>query len=197
MRINIKNNNAFKNAILLVLLINLTFFFIEFFIAFNIKSVSLFADSIDFLEDIIVNLILLLLIIFDFKKNYRINMIFVFLMLLPGFTALWATWYQIINQNPPNAVQLSTVGLGALLANLSCALILVRFKNYKGSITLAAFLSARNDAIANITIILTGLALIFYRSIWPDIFVGFCIALINCNSALKVYKLSIYEKNKN
>jgi len=49
-------------------------------------------------------------------------------------------------------------GLGALAINLYCAFRLARFRTHGGSLTRAAFLSARNDALANIAIIAAGLA---------------------------------------
>ena len=46
-----------------------------------------------------------------------------------------------------------------------------------GSLTRAAFLSARNDALANVAIVATGLITAFlWRSAWPDVVVGLAIA---------------------
>jgi Co/Zn/Cd efflux system component len=49
----------------------------------------------------------------------------------------------------------------------TCALLLVHFKHHGGSLGLAAFLSARNDVLANAAIILAGLATSATQSIWP------------------------------
>ena len=117
-------------------------------------------------------------------------------MLLPGITALWAIWQQIIHQEPPAPVELSTVAFGALIINCLCTLILMKFRNYSGSLTKAAFLSARNDAFANIAIILTGIITILYPSIWPDIIVGLFIAYIRADifkQALVIFKNATKE----
>ena len=45
----------FLKFVFIVGLLNIAYFFIEFIVALNIKSVSLFTDSIDFLEDASVN----------------------------------------------------------------------------------------------------------------------------------------------
>jgi hypothetical protein len=45
---------------------------------------------------------------------------------------------------------LSLTGTGALAINLGCALMLARVRHHSGSLSKAAFLSARNDAIANV-----------------------------------------------
>ena len=47
-----------RGAVRIVALLNLGYFGIEFAVALGIGSVSLFADSIDFLEDASVNLLI-------------------------------------------------------------------------------------------------------------------------------------------
>ncbi len=51
---------ALRRGVRLVALLNLSYFGIEFAVALVIGSVSLFADSIDFLEDTSINLLILL-----------------------------------------------------------------------------------------------------------------------------------------
>jgi hypothetical protein len=48
-----------------------------------------------------------------------------------------------------------------------------------GSLTKAAFLSARNDVLANVAIVAAGLVTAYTFSIWPDLIVGLGIAVIN------------------
>ena len=71
-------------------------------------------------------------------------------MLLPCLTALWAIWQQVLYQEPPKPIELSLVAFGALIVNCLCTFILIRFKNFSGSLTRGAFLSARNDALAKV-----------------------------------------------
>jgi Co/Zn/Cd efflux system component len=74
---------------------------------------------------------------------------------------------------------LSLAGLGALAVNLSCAMMLARYRHHSGGLTRAAFLSARNDAFANIATIAAGLVTAFlWRFGWPDLIVGLGIAAI-------------------
>ncbi len=179
--------NSFKKAVFLVAVLNLIFFFIEFIVALNIRSVSLLADSIDFIEDTSINFLIFFAISLSLVKRAKISILLSIIMLLPGFVAIWAIWKQIILQQPPAPIELSIVGFGALVVNCLCTYILMKFRNYSGSLTKAAFLSARNDAIANITIIIAGIITIFYPSIWPDILVGLFIAYIRTESAIEIY----------
>ena len=52
---------SFKQAVFFVASLNLIFFFVEFIVAINIRSVSLIADSIDFIEDASINFLIFLL----------------------------------------------------------------------------------------------------------------------------------------
>jgi len=185
--------NSFKKAVFFVAILNLLYFFVEFIVALNIRSVSLLADSIDFIEDASINFLIFFAVSLTTIKKARISILLSIIMLLPGITALWAIWQQIIHQEPPAPVELSTVAFGALIINCLCTLILMKFRNYSGSLTKAAFLSARNDALANIAIIFTGIITILYPSIWPDILVGLFIAYIRAESALVIYKNSTKE----
>ena len=82
---------------------------------------------------------------------------------------------------------LTLTGGGALLVNLACAFILARFRHHAGSLTRAAFLSARNDALANVAIIGAGLVTAATLSLWPDLIVGLGIAALNADAAREVY----------
>ena len=185
--------DSFKKAVFFVAILNLLYFFVEFIVALNIRSVSLLADSIDFIEDASINFLIFFAVSLTTIKKARISILLSIIMLLPGITALWAIWQQIIHQEPPAPVELSTVAFGALIINCLCTLILMKFQNYSGSLTKAAFLSARNDALANIAIIFTGIITILYPSIWPDILVGLFIAYIRAESALVIYKNATKE----
>lgn len=84
-------------------------------------------------------------------------------------------------------------GLDALTINLSCAFLLTRYRHHGGSLTKAAFLSARNDALANIAIIGAGIATVFTRSLWPDLIVGLGIAVMNLDAARAVWNAARRE----
>jgi len=185
--------NSFKKAVLLVAALNLLYFFIEFIAALNIRSVSLLADSIDFIEDASINFLIFFAISLTLAKRAKVSIILSIIMLLPGLTALWAVWQQVIYQEPPRPIELSLVAFGALIVNFLCTFILIRFKNFSGSLTRGAFLSARNDVLANIAIILTGIITFFYPSIWPDIVVGIFIAYIRTESALEIFNKAMKE----
>src|SRR5262249_61768233 len=113
----------------------------------------------------------------------------------PAAATLWPAGVKLTALVPPSPLPLSLTGAGALAVNLTCALILAHYRRHSGSLTKAAFLSARNDAVANVAIIAAGLVTAFlWRSAWPDLVVGLCIALINADAAREVWKAARAEQ---
>jgi len=115
------------------------------------------------------------------------------ILLIPGLATLRASWQKFSLPKPPEPIPLSLTGTGALVVNLVCALMLVRYRRHSGSLTRAAFLSARDDAFANIVIIGAGLITVPLRSAWPDPIVGLGIAAINADAAKQVYSAAREE----
>jgi Co/Zn/Cd efflux system component len=189
----ITSSSALHRAVAAVAILNLGYFFVEFSAAISIGSVSLFADSIDFLEDTSVNLLILLALGWSLRARSRVGMALAVILLVPGIATLWTVWQKIAAPLPPEPMTLSVVGAGALAVNLTCALILVRFRKHSGSLTKAAFLSARNDAYANVAIIAAGLVTAFTYSVWPDVIVGLGIAAMNATAAKEVWEAARSE----
>ncbi len=183
-----------RRAVLIVALLNLAYFGVEFAVALSIGSVSLFADSVDFLEDTSVNLLIFFALAWTATMRARVGMLLAGVLLLPALALLWALWGKFTNPVPPEPMALSLTGLGALAVNLSCAFLLARFRHHSGSLTRAAFLSARNDAVANIAIIGAGLVTAYlWNSVWPDVVVGLAIAAMNIDAAREVWEAAHEE----
>ena len=180
---------ALRRTVLLVALLNCAYFGVEFAVAFAIGSVSLFADSVDFLEDTSINLLIAIGLGWSPRQRARLGMLLATILLAPALAGLWTAWQKLTTLAPPAAVPLTLTGAGALVINLSCAFMLARFREHGGSLTKAAFLSARNDTIANIAIIAAGAVTAgLWRSAWPDLIVGVGIAIMNADAAREVWR---------
>jgi Co/Zn/Cd efflux system component len=171
----------------IVALLNLAYFGVEFAVALAIGSVSLLADSIDFLEDASVSFMILVALGWSKARRARVGMALAVILLIPGLTTLWTAWQKFSMPVPPPPAPLALAGAGALAVNLACALMLARYRTHGGSLSRAAFLSARNDVLANAAIIAAGLVTWLVPSAWPDLIVGLGIAVINARAAQEVY----------
>lgn len=187
--------DGLRRVVATVALLNLGYFGVEFSVATAIGSVALFADSIDFLEDASVNLLILAAIGWSAAARARTGYLMAALLLAPGIATLWTTVDKVLDPAVPDPVPLGLAGLGALAVNVTCALLLARFRGRGGSLTRAAYLSARNDAAANLAIVGAGLATAFvWVSPWPDVLVGLAIAAINADAAREVFEAARAER---
>jgi Co/Zn/Cd efflux system component len=177
---------SLRRTVVVVALLNLAYFGVEFAVAVAIGSVSLFADSVDFLEDASINLLIAIGLGWSVQNRARLGMVLAGVILIPVVATLWTAWQKFLSPVPPQPVPLSLTGAGALAVNVTCAFLLARFRHHGGSLTKAAFLSARNDALANIAIIAAGLVTAATLSIWPDLIVGLGIAALNADAAREV-----------
>jgi Co/Zn/Cd efflux system component len=187
-------DNGLRRAVRAVALLNLAYFGIEFAVALAIGSVSLFADSVDFLEDASVNLLILLALGWSLRARARVGMGLALILLVPALAMLGALWGKLQSPLPPAPMPLTLTGLGAMAVNLGCALLLVRHRHHSGSLTRAAYLSARNDVWANIAIMLAGAATAMFPSAWPDVLVGIGIMLMNADAAREVWLAARAER---
>ena len=188
-----EDDEALRRTVRFVALVNLAYFAVEFSVALTIGSVSLFADSVDFLEDASVNFLILVALGWSAVRRARMGMALAVLILVPAIATLWTAWEKFGAPVAPDATLLSLAGAGALAVNLMCAFRLVRFRSRSGSLTRAAFLSARNDALANMAIIAAAFVTLIWRSGWPDLIVGLAIAAMNANAAWEVFEAAKKE----
>lgn len=169
--------------------LNLAYFAIEFTVAATIHSVALFADSVDFLEDMALNGLVLAALRFPPPVRARLGMVLAGVLLLPAGAMLVTLVQKLMASTPvvPAPIPLSVTGLGSLAVNATCAFILARVRTRAGSLTRVAFLSARNDVIASLAIMAAGGVTALWPTIWPDVVVGLGIGALNADSAHEVW----------
>lgn len=183
-----------RRAVAVVALLNLAWFGVEFAVALSIGSVSLFADSIDFLEDTAINLLVLVALGWSAHRRSLVGMALALILLVPAVATAWTAWEKLGTPVAPDPTLLLAAGTGALAVNLYCAFLLARFRNRGGSLTRAVFLSARNDAVANVAIMIAGILTLATFSPWPDLVVGVGILLLNLDAARQVYGAARAER---
>jgi len=189
----IAGSRALRRAVIAVALANLAYFLVEFIVSRAIGSVSLFADSVDFFEDASVNVLVAVALGWPARWRARAGMLMAAILLVPAAAFLWTAWQKLQSFAPPEPRALSLTGLGALGVNVGCAFVLARFRHHGGSLTKAAFLSARNDAFANIAIIAAGAVTLVWKSAWPDLVVGLGIAWMNLDAAREIWEAAHAE----
>lgn len=94
----------------------------------------------------------------------------------------------------PEVAPVVLASLGAIVINGISAWLLVRVRHYGGSLSRAAFLSARNDVLVNVAIIVMAVITLWSASGWPDLILGCFIILLALHAAHEVRKVSEEER---
>ncbi len=177
-----------------VALINLGYGLVEFTVSQLIGSVSLVADSVDFLEDASINLLIFFAFTWSARRRALMGHVLAVIILVPSVVTLVTAVIKILDPSRPDTIPLTLAAFGGLIANLTAAAILARHRHYGGSLARAAWLSARNDAVANIAIIAAAMVALAWVSGWPDIIVGLGISFLNASAAVKVWRAATKDR---
>lgn len=179
---------------LVVALLNLGYFFVEAGVAWSIGSVSLFADSVDFLEDTAVNLLIFVAIGWPLAHRAKAGKAMAVIIMVPAAAALWQAVTKFSNPEAPDALSLMLTAGGAVVVNTVCAALLLRYRDHGGSMSKAAWLAARNDVVVNLGIIAMGvLTLTLVPNGWPDLLLGLGIVVLNFHAAKEVWEVAEEE----
>ncbi len=177
-----------RTAIAIVAAINFVGFLGESVVALVIGSASLFADAADFLEDTLINLLVLTAVGWSLAGRRKASYALAGLILIPAVAAFVMVAVKLVTGEPPEPFTLSATAVGALVINLVSAVLLFRVRSGGGALMTGAWLAARNDALANVLIIAAGVVTVFWASVWPDVAVGLVIGVVNLHAAKEVFE---------
>jgi Co/Zn/Cd efflux system component len=185
---------ALRRAVGSVGLLNFSYFFVEVSVALAIGSVSLLADSVDFLEDTAIAILVFVALGWSLHWRSRAGKAMALIILVPAAAAAWQAISKFAHPTPPDPLSLALTAGGAAVVNGISALVLVRVRHHGGSLSRAAFLSARNDVLVNVAIIAVGGVTAWTGSGWPDIILGLAIVAINSFAAKEVWEAAEEER---
>ncbi|HRP07525.1 MAG TPA: cation transporter, partial [Gemmatimonadales bacterium] len=92
----------------------------------------------------------------------------------------------VIGSEPVGAVMIG-IGALALLANVTCLILMARFRH--GRIHMrAAWIFSSNDVLANVGVIVSGALVTILDSRLPDLFIGGAIAVLVVRGGLRILR---------
>lgn len=175
----------FRRALLAVIAINAAMFVVETASGFYAKSMALRADALDFLGDTLTYTLTLLVIGQSLARRATAALVKGLSLALMGLWVLGATLYQVLVLNQPNAFVMGSVGLLALAANLGSVLLLLRWRDGDANVR-SVWLCSRNDAIANVAVVVAAGGVLSSGSAIPDLVVAAVIATLFLYSSAKI-----------
>lgn len=183
-----------RRIVLVVAGLNFAYFFVEFLVATAAGSVALLADSVDFLEDAAVNLLIFIALGWPMVRRSVMGKVMAVVILGPAVLAGWEAIRRLAAPEAPQVVPLILASLGAIAVNGTSATLLSSVRHHGGSLSRAAFLSARNDVLVNVAIIAMAMLTIWTASGWPDLILGTFIIALAAHAAVEVWRVSEEER---
>ena len=188
----IHQSPKYKKALWIVLILNLSMFFVEIVMGVKSGSTSLLSDSLDFLGDSANYLISLIVLPMALSYRAKASIVKGLTMGVFGLFILITTVYRVFYGEIPSYSEMSIVGFLALLVNVSAVLILLKFRDGDSNVR-SVWLCSRNDAIGNVAVILAGIAVYFFQSKYPDLIVAFILAFLALQASQEIIKRAWVE----
>ncbi|MCT8633019.1 cation diffusion facilitator family transporter [Glaesserella parasuis] len=188
----IHQSPKYKKALWIVLVLNLSMFFVEIVMGIKSGSTSLLSDSLDFLGDSANYLISLIVLPMALSYRAKASMVKGLTMGVFGLFILITTIYRAFYGEIPSYSEMSIVGFLALLVNVSALLILLKFRDGDSNVR-SVWLCSRNDAIGNVAVILAGIAVYLFQSKYPDLIVAFILAFLALQASQEIIKRAWVE----
>ena len=182
----------YKRALIAVIFINATMFFVEFIAGSFAGSQALKADALDFLGDSITYGLSLWAISKTLETRAKVSLAKGFSLLGMGLWVLGATTYQVFQEGVPQAQVMGVVGLMALAANLISVVILIRFREGDSNVQ-SVWICSRNDALGNVAVLIASVAVVYTGSAWPDLVVAAIMASLFLSGAYTIIRAAQNE----
>ncbi|MEH6355848.1 MAG: cation transporter [Marinobacter sp.] len=178
---------GFRRALWIALWVNLAMFFVEGAASLQSGSVSLMADAIDFFGDSANYILSLSVLSLGMLWRGRAAMVKGITMTVFGLV-VWARALWVMEQGvTPEPFTMGTIGLLALIANVSVALVLFRFRDGDSDMR-SVWLCSRNDAIGNLAVMAAALGVFGTGSAWPDLSVAAIMGTLAISAGISVVR---------
>lgn len=188
------DDGRYRRILWVALLINLAMFLIEIGAGLKAGSVSLLADSLDFLGDSANYAVSLWVLGMALTWRARAAQFKAFSMLVFGLGVLVAALWQAWQGDVPSAPTMGVVGTLALLANVGVAVMLYAYREGDSNMR-SVWLCSRNDALGNLAVLGAALGVFGTDSAWPDLLVAVIMAGLAVHSAGVVLRHAEGELN--
>jgi Co/Zn/Cd efflux system component len=162
---------GFRKALWIALWVNLAMFLVEGFASLQSGSVSLMADAIDFFGDSANYLLSLSVLSMGMLWRGRAAMVKGITMTVFGIAVLGRAIWVMQSGIAPEPMTMGAVGFLALVANMSVAVMLFKFREGDSDMR-SVWLCSRNDAIGNVAVMVAALGVFGTGTAWPDLAVA-------------------------
>lgn len=164
-------NQQYRRILYLALMINATMFLVEIIASQTANSLSLLADSLDFLGDAANYGLSLWVLEKQLHRRAKASLLKAATMATFGIWILGSTLWNIFFGELPHAATMGAVGILALICNVSVAALLYAYREGDSN-RRSVWICSRNDALGNIAVVIAAVGVFGTGSAWPDLIVA-------------------------
>jgi Co/Zn/Cd efflux system component len=180
-------NPRYRKVLWAALVINAAMFVVEIAAGVQAGSVSLLADSLDFLGDAANYGISLWVLGMGLAIRAKASLLKAMSMAAFGVWVLGSAIWHTATGVLPNAGTMGIVSVLALAANLSVAGLLYTYREGDSNMR-SVWLCTRNDALGNIAVMIAAFGVFGTGKAWPDLAVALIMASLALSSAWQVIR---------
>jgi Co/Zn/Cd efflux system component len=174
-----------RRVLVVVMMLNLLMFVLEFAAGIIANSAALMADSVDMLGDGLVYGISLYALERSLRWRAGMALIKAGFILALGLGVIIDIALKVVWGGPPASGLMLVFGTMALFANATSVALLWPYRRHDVNLS-STFECSRNDIFANIGVLAAAFLVSLTASVWPDVAIAAVIAFLFIRSALKV-----------
>lgn len=183
---------AYRRVLWLALAVNLAMFFVEIGAGLAAQSVSLLADSLDFLGDAGNYGLSLFVLGMALQWRARASLLKAASMGAFGLWVAVTTIQHAMAGTVPAAPVMGVVGALAFAANLGVAALLYRWREGDSNMR-SVWICTRNDAIGNLAVLVAAAGVFGSGTGWPDYIVAAVMSGLALVGAVQVARQAVGE----
>lgn len=182
------DNEKEASLLKLLLIINGVMFITELALGLWAESTGLIADSLDMFADAAVYGVALYAVGRAASIKLKAAHLAGWLQVLLAIGVLSEVVRRFIYGSEPVSILMISVGFLALLANTYSLILIAKHRHY-GAHMKASYIFSANDVIANLGVIIAGALVYWTGSAYPDLVIGFIIAVIVLLGAKRILQM--------
>ena len=186
-------STAQSRVLLTLLAINGGMFVLELGAGIFAESTALVADSLDMLADAAVYGISLYAVGRADRQKLTAAFLSGVFQITLGLGVLAEVIRRFVTGSEPEPTMMIGVGLLALVANSVCLALIAKHRN--GEIHMrASWIFSRNDVLANLGVVIAGMAVAYVQSNVPDLLIGAIISVLVVSGGIRIIRETAKER---
>jgi Co/Zn/Cd efflux system component len=182
----------YRKVLWICLIANAVMFVVQMIASYAAHSVSLLANSADFLSDAANYGISLYVLDQSLRQRAKASLFKGISLGLVGLWVAFETLHHALQPEMPEPLIMAVISVVALAANVGCAVLLYKYRGGDSNRE-SVWICSRNDAIGNIAVMIAAAGVFASSTIWPDIIVAAILGWLAVSGSWRIIKLAKKE----